>query len=609
VTALAMSTADSCINTSSVLFANDFCKPLNIGNNKELVLSRMFAFLLGSGGIILALVGKDLLDIVLTANSYYMPIVTVPLMVTILGFRSSTLSVLTGMIAGLLTVVIWNILGIEVDCIVFAMLMNLIFLVSSHYLLKQPGGWVKIKDDSYLKSIRAERKRNFEKLSNNISGFSFIEFCRKHAPVDELAYTGLGIYCFFYTITTMYATDSAFIRDSNTNILTIYQIMMVTSVIIAMYPIWPSKIKYEIVGQVAWNIVIFYMLILFSGYFALINKFGSLPLVVFTLNLVIAAILCSWKLATPMIVGGFYLSIQLYKYSLKIDELSLDFGSMQAVLIYTLLLTSTAIVIFLKPKQEQYELSTKRVGHLSGRLDSQEKELMEALGLRAAFIRNVSHEYHTPMTGVVSLAESLLKSYKSLSLDKIGSYIEIIYKSAIRLESYDNNINMLSKLSKGDYKLNLKSVNLSSLIYDRIEVCRKLYEQNSEDREFIINIAKGVVADIDKEYFIQLLDNLIINAITYCKQGKITIILKNDDNQIILTIDDEGIGIPTSELENIFGEFIVSSRTHTIAGGRGVGLALCKKVVDFHNGAISAYSDGIRGALFEVILFKKETDR
>ncbi|MGI4775941.1 MAG: sensor histidine kinase, partial [Janthinobacterium lividum] len=99
------------------------------------------------------------------------------------------------------------------------------------------------------------------------------------------------------------------------------------------------------------------------------------------------------------------------------------------------------------------------------------------------------------------------------------------------------------------------------------------------------------------------LDNLIINAIVYCKAGNIKINLNNGANkEISFIIEDEGIGIPTADLYDIFGAFIVSSKTRTPAGGRGAGLALCKKVIEMHDGSIVAESDGNKGALFKLNL-------
>ena len=85
---------------------------------------------------------------------------------------------------------------------------------------------------------------------------------------------------------------------------------------------------------------------------------------------------------------------------------------------------------------------------------------------------------------------------------------------------------------------------------------------------------------------------MIINSINYAKSGTIAISIKqdNDNETIIFSISDEGIGIPPSELDEVFEEFTVSSRTESFAGGRGVGLALCKKVIEVHGGKIKAES-------------------
>ena len=100
----------------------------------------------------------------------------------------------------------------------------------------------------------------------------------------------------------------------------------------------------------------------------------------------------------------------------------------------------------------------------------------------------------------------------------------------------------------------------------------------------------------------QTFDNLIINAINYCKEGRIIIELTNIDNVIEFVIIDEGIGIPQEEIYDIFDAFMVSSRTKTTGGGRGVGLALCKKVIELHGGKIKAESNVEIGATFRFIL-------
>ena len=78
--------------------------------------------------------------------------------------------------------------------------------------------------------------------------------------------------------------------------------------------------------------------------------------------------------------------------------------------------------------------------------------------------------------------------------------------------------------------------------------------------------------------------------------------MKQNKYGIHFSISDEGVGIPIEELYDIFAEFTVSSRTRTLAGGRGIGLTLCKKVIEIHGGTIKAESDGKKGAKFSFVL-------
>lgn len=109
VVAMCMSTADSNINASSVLLTHDFCYPLNIKFKSELVLSKIISVVLGVISIYLALLDYDLLPLVFMTQSFYIPIIDVPLILAILGFRSTTKSVLIGMGAGFVSVIVWRI--------------------------------------------------------------------------------------------------------------------------------------------------------------------------------------------------------------------------------------------------------------------------------------------------------------------------------------------------------------------------------------------------------------------------------------------------------------------------------------------------------------------
>lgn len=604
ITAMSMSTADSFINSSSVLFAHDICKPLNVNlsSKKELLLSKIFAFATGIAAIFLALSSTNLLSIILNTQSFYMPIVTVSLMLSILGFHSTTKPVLIGMGAALITVICWKMLGIKMDCIVIAMAVNLVFLLGSHYLLKQQGGFIKTENSNYTSKRTPQFKRKITRILNTIRYSSFIEFCRKNSPTNELTYTGLGIYFIFYTFSTIYSTQVELMKENGRIILVIYQIMLVSGTMMATYPIWPSRIKKEIVVQVWWNIAIFYMLVLFSSFLVMVDNFGQLQFSIFTLNIVITALLAGWRISLFTIPTGFYLAIQFYKFYKGLEHIDFTLGTPQFIFMYSLVLIGGALIMFLRPKEEHQTLTEEKVDHLNGRVISQEQQVREALALRQEFICNISHEYHAPMVGISSMADVLANSYDKLTDKQRKEAIDIILKSSAKLEVFDANISSLSKLAKANYALNLKTIDFSDLVYERLELCRKFYEENKEDREFLLYIEEKVKITGDKYYLNQLLDNLIINAISYCQKGEIIIALKQTEVGLEFTISDEGIGIPTDELYKIFAEFIVSSRTYTIAGGRGVGLALCKRVTEVHGGTIKAESDGIKGARFTFVL-------
>ena len=140
IMAMVMSTADSWVNTASVVFSHDLCKSLGIKFKNELLVSRIFAVFVGIGSVSMTLstINISILQLYLLKANFYKPVVTVPLILAILGFRSSAKVVGAGMFAGGLSALIWkiNITPLTgIDSVVPAMAMNLITYMGAHYLL------------------------------------------------------------------------------------------------------------------------------------------------------------------------------------------------------------------------------------------------------------------------------------------------------------------------------------------------------------------------------------------------------------------------------------------------------------------------------------------
>ncbi len=307
------------------------------------------------------------------------------------------------------------------------------------------------------------------------------------------------------------------------------------------------------------------------------------------INLLIIATIFRWQATLLMTVTGVFASIEFYKYFMD-EKLLISIDSFQFKVIYFLTLFSSLLIVFLKPRQEQERLVNLKNTHLGNRVNYREQELEKLLDLKHEFLRNINHEINTPLTGIISLGETLWANYDKFNEDQRRGAVEIIAKSSIRLNSLINNILDFSKLSSLNYELNKEDINLSELLHERIKICKKLY-LNGKTLNFVSDIEENIIFDCDPHYIKHTFDNLIINALSYCSEGILKIDLQKQKDSILFSIKDDGIGVPKEELQTIFGVFVVSSKTRTPAGGRGVGLALCKKVIELHAGKIGAEND------------------
>ena len=614
IIALAMSTADSILNSSAVLFGHDICRPLNLKPKSELFISKVFSIVIGVIGIVLALYTKDILQIILDTSSFYMPIVTVPMMLTILGFRTSTRVILAGMAASFVTVVIWKFSGIDIDPIFFAMGINCAFILGGHYLLNESGGWVVVQDLSKPRGNKISYLRNFRSYFN----FNFIQYCRRNSPINEMSYVGLGVYFIIFTITTMYDTQTCLLQEGCGWILYMYQAMMVCGVILAVYPIWPGSFNQSsrlLVAQIFWPISIFAILILCNCFFMLISGSGSLQFAIFTVNLLVVATLLGWRMAIFSILAGCFVLVSIYSYFDINQYFDTKVESPAFISIYLLMIVGSTILLFLKPKQEHQKKTEAKVGtleieisdlsekvtHYTERVADQSKEI-ERLGATAQrILNNVNHELRLPVGNVMNFAEMLNDGLGRFNEEQLKSLSDEVYKNSNRLSSMILNMLDLATLEAKKFELQKKIVNFSELVQDRVQSCRKIYLVDKKV-DIEMHIEENILINIDPNYIRQTVDNLVINAIKFSQGGLIRISVLREGGFTEFIISDQGQGIPESEIYDIFTPFKMGSNAESKAEGRGVGLALCKAAVEAHGGSISAESIDGKGARFRFVL-------
>lgn len=643
IMAMAMSTADSYINSSAILFAHDLLQANGIkcSERMELFIVRITAIVIGVSALFLSMYPTSLLDLILATYSFYMPIVSVPFLLAIFGFRSSSRAVLIGMLFGFIAVISIKIF-FDIDSLIPGMLSNLIAFLGFHYLLKEPGGWSNNHNPEKKISI-ADRYYN---LLNKVKVFNLVKYCNNYKPREIAIY----FYFAFLVALTIFVTLSI---DSVIYNQYLYLINFLQAIVLLMitafttHQLYNKSFKEKYIG-VIWYLSVFVGLIFISSFLVLMSKFSHISLIVLTIHLTMVPLLIGWRMALMMIPIGLLLSFSLYESIIGgfVQSESYDF---KIKLIYLLFIVGGFSATILRNKEEVQLKTEEKTEHLeniiidlqkeneyakreiqnlvqgmdvlenqfaqkSGALKAKEvylkdkiklmrTELANAQEMKEEFIRNIPHETNTPMTAILSLSDVLYSHYDSLEKGKIKESLKCIIKGGERLKSYINNITDLSKLSSLSYNLKKTRVNLSKLIEKRALLYKKIFSDDAHKQDFKFDIDKDIRIQCDEYYIAQVIDNLISNATKYGKDKPIKISLhKKGDNNIEFTIEDKGIGIVQNELVRIFDKFMVSAKTKSQAEGRGIGLALCKKIIDVHQGSIWAESDGRSGSKFSFIL-------
>lgn len=552
IMAMVMSTVDSYINATSILVVHDFCKPLKIKLfDNELTNARVMSAIIGIVSLLVSMREESLLELLVFTFSLYMPIITVPFIMSVLGFRSTEKSVLIAMLAGFATIITWDyILKIEnINSVPCGLLANLIALMASHYLLKQPGGWVGIKDTAPLKAARWEREQRIRKLQADIRNFNFLDACQRNCPKGDGLISILGLFVMVtifsstHTLPKEYQIQHAYFLD------VLYPLTLCTSSVLISYPLWLQSWRETRLIGLCWNIIMFAVLICFSFLMVLISNFSEIQLMVFMINIIVLSSLISWRWALLTITTGIAITAFVYETYIHIELQGTPMSS-QFKIVYLLMLIISTLITFLKPKQDYQELTEDQKQHLEMMMKDRELELEKLQDLKYEFLRNLQHEVNTPLTGITSLGPALLDSFDQLPPDQLKKYVETMVASSERYSSLAKNLLNLSNLSSLSYKLNKTKVLLSELVRDRLTYCRRLYQGN-KPLEFITHITPDIALECDQHYLTSAFDNLIINAINYSKEGTITVKLSKDDSHVVFQIIDEGIGIPKKELYDI----------------------------------------------------------
>ena len=254
----------------------------------------------------------------------------------------------------------------------------------------------------------------------------------------------------------------------------------------------------------------------------------------------------------------------------------------------------------------RFALVRRESGFISGLVavlhdtTEQEKEERE----RRLFVSNVSHELRTPLTSVKSYLEALDEGalYDPVAPD----FIKVSLDETNRMMRMVTDLLHLSRIDNTTSQLDVELINFTAFITFILNRFDKMRSQDDEKkyelvRDYPIN---SVWIEIDTDKMTQVIDNILNNAIKYSPDGgNITVSMKTTDDQMILSIKDQGLGIPKQDLPKIFDRFYRVDRARSRAqGGTGLGLAIAKEIIKQHNGFIWAKSEYGKGSTFTIVL-------
>ena len=235
------------------------------------------------------------------------------------------------------------------------------------------------------------------------------------------------------------------------------------------------------------------------------------------------------------------------------------------------------------------------IKHKQQLLEEAVTQAQDANQAKSEFLANISHELRTPMLGILGFAELGVNKLEKVEKQKLLKYFERIHTSGSRLLLLLNNLLDLSKLEAGEMHFDFEQALINDVMGNVLVELDSLISNKN------INIItdspnNDIMIEMDVLRMHQVFYNIINNAVKFSpEQGVILIEITQQSikregrsiNVAVITIQDQGVGVPEEEMSYIFEKFSQSSHTNTGAGGTGLGLSICKDICDNHHASIS----------------------
>ena len=254
----------------------------------------------------------------------------------------------------------------------------------------------------------------------------------------------------------------------------------------------------------------------------------------------------------------------------------------------------------------------ERVAERTRQLEQANRRLKELDEIKSGFLSSVSHELRTPLTSILGFSKMISKRFNTTLLpnldqsqdkvqkdaNRVGENLKIIIDEGERLTRLINDVLDLAKIESGKMEWKMEEISLRDVVVDAVKTTSSLAGEKGLQVRIETKGEKSRVFG-DRDRLVQVVTNLLSNSIKFTEVGSITCSLEGGEKGFTVKIKDTGIGIAQEDLSNVFARFKQVGDTLTDRSkGTGLGLPICKEIIEHHRGKIWAESDLGEGSTF-----------
>lgn len=328
-----------------------------------------------------------------------------------------------------------------------------------------------------------------------------------------------------------------------------------------------------------------------------IGALFTLPFVILTTYAIVRHQLMNAKIITTEIITFVLAIVTLFEVVISKDVITLvfRFGVFSLVLAFGILLIRS--VRKEVEEREKIEVLAKQLQDVNAKLDNLSRFKSQMLSLAA-------HQIKAPLATIKGFSTILIDGLYGPITDKIKDTLKKIRFSSDDLINLINTLLDLRHVEEGKMDYNFQAVKIKDVATEAFEIIK--FPAQQKGIQFTLDCSTEASVNADPQKLKQVLQNLIDNAVKYTPEGFVKVELKEEDNSIIFSVTDSGLGIPADLLPHLFDEeFVRDERVKKEILGTGLGLYIAKKIINDHRGEIGVKSDGPgKGSCFFVKLKK-----